>query len=484
MHTGIDDSPPESSGAGKHTRWSALLFSQLAALLVVNALADTVIVAPTMVLPQLLEHFGTDQAAWLTSSAMLAGAMWAPLIGKCADIYGKRRMLVIALLSACAGSLVCLAAPNIWVFVSGRLVQGAAVAAIFLSMAIVRDLCTLRIAMPVIGIVGTGAGVLGMATPFLYEVLSAEFGYRIVFVAAALIALIAVIGVRSLIPESANKTPGTIDVAGAVLLGGGLAAVLSYISLGPEFGWLAGGPLLVLGGGTAALARWFLVSSRKREPVIDIRNLDGPLALTLLVIVLGAGAVRAIDPIISIIARVSPDEQLGYGIAGPTGTVGLLFALPGVGMLIAGTLAGWGATRVGPPATLAAGAAIGTVGTIGMLLGATDLYAALFFSFLMALSAGALMTSGFNMVAVHAREEQQAVMSSLVTVMTAISSVVMTFVVSAVFSATDTVVAGENVQSATGVFGSIGVLAGFYALAAVAAGALVRRLGITSAYRV
>ncbi|WP_026454395.1 MFS transporter [Saccharomonospora iraqiensis] len=485
MHTHtIDDSPPESPDAGKHTRWNARLLSQLAALIVVNALADTVILAPTQVLPQMLEHFGTDQAAWLTSSAMLAGAMWAPLIGKCADIYGKRRMLVISLLIACVGSLVCLAAPSIWVFVLGRLMQGAAVAAMFLSMAIVRDLCTLRIAMPIVGLVGTGAGILGMATPFLYEMLAAEFGYPVVFVAAALIAVLAVIGVRALIPRSTNRTPGTVDVAGAVLLGGGLAAVLSYISLGPGFGWLSGGPLMVLGGGAAALARWFLVSSRKPEPVIDIRNLNLPLILNLLVLVLGAGAVRAIDPIVSIIAHASPDEQLGYGLAGPTGTVGLLFALPGVGMMIAGPLAGWIATRVGPPVTLAAGATLGTVGTTGMFLGATNLYAALFFSFLMALSTGALMTSGFSMVAIHAREEQQAVMSSLVMVMMAISSVVMTFVVSAVLSATDTVIAGENVQSATGVLASIGVLAGFSVLAAVAAGVLVRRLGITSAHHV
>ncbi|GAB3452915.1 MFS transporter [Streptomonospora sediminis] len=496
MHTnGIDNSPPEkapegppadppeSPDAGKHTRWSALLFSQLVALIVVNALADTVVLAPTQVLPQMLEHFGTDQAAWLSSSATLAGAMWAPLIGKSADIYGKRRMLVITLLTAGIGSLICLAAPNIWVFVFGRLVQGAAVAAMFLSMAIVRDLCAPRIAMPIVGIVGTGAGVLGIGTPFIYEVLSAEFGYRVVFVAAALIAVIAVLGVRALIPRSTNRTPGTVDVAGAVMLGGGLAAVLSYISLGPEFGWLALGPLIVLGGGIAALARWYLVSSRKPEPVIDIRSLNRPLVLTFLVLVLGAGTVRAIDPIVSILAHVSPDEQLGYGLAGPPGIVGLLFGLPGIGIMIGGPLAGWVATRIGPPATLAAGVAIGTVGTIGMFAGATNLYAALFFSMLMAFAAGTLMTSGFNMMAIHARAEQQAVMSSLVIVMLATSSVVMSFLVSALLSATDATVAGENVQTATGVYGSIGILTGFYVLAAVAAAVLVRRLGTTSAYR-
>jgi hypothetical protein len=39
-----------------------------------NLLADVVIVAPLLALPDMMRHFQTDQAAWLNSSAMLAGA--------------------------------------------------------------------------------------------------------------------------------------------------------------------------------------------------------------------------------------------------------------------------------------------------------------------------------------------------------------------------------------------------------------------------
>ena len=55
-----------------------------------------------MVLPQLLEHFHTDQAAWLNASAMLAGALWSPLLAKSSDIFGKRRILIGTLLLAAA----------------------------------------------------------------------------------------------------------------------------------------------------------------------------------------------------------------------------------------------------------------------------------------------------------------------------------------------------------------------------------------------
>ncbi|MCF2435044.1 hypothetical protein LV779_12310 [Streptomyces thinghirensis] len=41
-------------------------------------MVDSAITAPLLVLPEMLDHFGTDQAAWLNATAMLAGVMWAP----------------------------------------------------------------------------------------------------------------------------------------------------------------------------------------------------------------------------------------------------------------------------------------------------------------------------------------------------------------------------------------------------------------------
>ena len=130
-----------SPGAREH-RWSKRLILWAAVLTLANVLADMAIGSPMMVLPQLLEHFDTDQAAWLNASAMLAGAIWSPLLAKSSDIFGKRRILIATLLLACAGALVCLAAPNLWIFLVGRFLQGAAFAAVFLTVALARQICT------------------------------------------------------------------------------------------------------------------------------------------------------------------------------------------------------------------------------------------------------------------------------------------------------------------------------------------------------
>ncbi|UNB52964.1 hypothetical protein [Mycolicibacterium sp. YH-1] len=75
----LQDDP--AVGGLEHS-WSRRLVLWAVVLTLANVLADLVIGSPMMVLPQLIEHFDTDQAAWLTAGAMLAGAIWSPLLAK------------------------------------------------------------------------------------------------------------------------------------------------------------------------------------------------------------------------------------------------------------------------------------------------------------------------------------------------------------------------------------------------------------------
>jgi MFS family permease len=475
-----------TSGTGplhhQHVGWSGRLIGQVAVLILVNAMVDTVVTAPIIVLQQMLDHFHTDQAAWLNSSALLAGAMWAPLLGKCADIYGKRRVLVGALITAGVGALICLAAPDIWVFVVGRVIQGAAVGAVFLSVALVNEMCAPRVAMPVVGMVTTGNAIVSVGGAFLLEALGNAYGYRVVFIISAGFAAAAVILVLRLIPRSTLRTPGKVDVVGALMLGGGLALVLSYISLGSDYGWFGFGPVALLVVGVLALARWFRVSGRIPEPVVDLRDLGRSLVLTLTVVVLGTGAYQSMLQLMGLIADVSPGQGLGYGIAG-TAAKGLLFGIPAIGIVAGGTAAGHLATRVGPAPTLLGGLALGSVATIGMFVGAAHLPVAVCCSFLLSLTAGTLVTSGFNMATALAPPERQGVVSSMVMVMVAIGATFLNFIGAAVLKSTSVVDGGKTVDSALGVYSYIAIAAGAFVVAAVPAVRLVLRLRVVRAGR-
>ncbi|MFE3138088.1 MFS transporter [Streptomyces scopuliridis] len=459
-----------------HTGWTRKVVGYVAILILVNVMVDTVLASPTFVLPELSDAFDTKQFAWIDSSAMLAGATWAPLLGKSADIYGKRKVLVITLLVAGLGGVVCLLAPHISVFVLGRALQGAAVAALFLTVAIIRDICATKFAMVVTGIVTSGSAVFGIVSPFVLEFATDEFGWQFVFVVSALFAGVAALLVRLVIPNSRNRAPGKVDVVGALTLGGGLAGVLAYISLGQEFGWLGVGPLAILIAGTAALGTWYFVLSRIPEPVIDIRGISLSLGLGLLVVVMGTGAYRSMLQLFSLLIDVSPDDGLGYGIAGP-GALGLMFGIPSIGITLGGVAAGAIGTRIGNAWPLAAGVTLGTIASFVMLtVGADNLPIAVICSFMLSMTAGSLVTSGFNLASVLAPPERQGTVSSMVMVMVAIGSVTLSFIGSAILGANEIIFDGESVNSSTGMHTYIAVAMCSFVLAAIPTFFLVRRM--------
>ena len=456
----------ETAEAGLHTNWNARLVGLVAVLALVSFVADSAVSAPLVVLPEMLDYFDTDQVGWLNASATLAGVAWAPLLGKSADIYGRRRILVLTLLISGAGAVLCAVAPNIWLFVPGRMLQGSALAAVFLAVAIVRSLCAPRIGLIVVGIVTSGSAVLNIASRFLIEALAEDYGFQILFVLAAGVAFAMALAVRALIRESSITTPGKIDFSGALLLGGGLAGVLSYISLGSGLGWLSAGPLVLLVGGVAALAWWFLVSTRKPDPLIDVRNLGKPLGLTLFIVALGAGAFQSMLQLISLISDVSPGEDLGYGLAG-TGSVAMLLGSAGIGIMVGGPLAGWLAARLGPIPALAGVVTLGTVVSVGMFVGASQFAIAFCCALALGVVAGALLTSGFNTAGTLASPERQGVVSGLIMVAVSIGSVVLDFVGAAMLKFTAVAVDGETSNSATGVYSYIAFASGAFALSTV-----------------
>lgn len=459
-----------STGRARFIVWAVVLT-------LANILADMAIGSPMMVLPQLMAHFDTDQAAWLSVGAMLAGAIWSPLIAKSSDLYGQRRILIGTLLLACAGALICLAAPDLWIFLLGRFIQGAAFAAVFLTVALARQICTPSAAMVMIGLVTSGSSVVGIVEPFLMQPAIDLLGYRSVFLVAALLAAVAALCVRLVIPESPIRGTGRVDVGGALLLGGGLGAVLAYVSLGRALGWLSDGMIALLAAGVALLVAWTWHTLRVAEPIIDLRALRRPILLTLLALVLAAGSFRSMLQLTGIVAQVPPGLGLGYGL-GDGEAVAILLAAPNLGIVIGGTCAGWIAARVGPAVPLLGGIILGAAATFVMLAGISVLPVAVACGTVLGMAAGAIGASGYNLATDVEVPERRGTTAGLVSVVLALGSVVVSIAGGEVLKATQvpgTHVDGVPVSSATGVHVYVTLAGLLLVLAAVPAIMLVRR---------
>lgn len=462
--------------AGTRT-WSTRLLLWAAVLILANVLADVVVGSPLMVLPQLLDRFDTDQAAWLNASVMLAGAIWSPLLAKSSDVLGKRRILIAALLLAGVGAVVCLVAPNLWIFLVGRFLQGAAFAAVFLSVALVRQICAPGVAMTLVGVLTSGSSIVGIVEPFLMKPLIDAFGHQSVFVAAALLAAGAAICVRCFVPESPIRTPARIDVTGALLLGGGLGAILAYLSLGRAEGWLDARMIALLAAGVVAMGWWVFSALRVDDPIVDLRALRRPMLLTLATLLLAAGSFRSMLQLMSIVAQVPAELGLGYGL-GHGEAIAILLAVPNLGIVAGGVCAGWLAgRRYGPAVPLVAGIAVGSVATFTMLVGVSVLPVAILCAVLLGVAAGAMSASGYNLAVDLTAPEHQGTIAGLVTVMLALGSVVFTIAGGEVLKATgvsDLSAAGAPVSTAAGVYLYVAMAGVFFTLAVVPAIMLVR----------
>jgi MFS family permease len=470
----VNDATVELDPIVEERRWSWRLIGWVAVLVLANRMADTAITTPQMVTFEMLEYFGTDQVAWLNSSALLAGAIWSPLLAKSADIFGKRRVLLATIFVAGAGSVVCLIAPNLWVFLLGRLLQGAAMAVVFLTVALTRQVSTPQVAMTAIGLVTSSSAIFGIVEPFLMDPLIDRFGFRSVFAVSVALAAAAALCIRRFIPESPVRSSGRVDLGGALLLGGGLAGVLGYASLGQDLGWLSGGMIVLLAAGVAALAGWVFLALRVDDPIVDIRALSRPILLTLLAVVLAAGSFQAMITLTSLVVKVPTELGLGYGLGG-AGPSALVFAAPAPGIALGGIFAGWLATRIGPARTLLGGIAIGTVATFTMLAGVSSFPLMVGCVGLLGMAAGAINTSGFNLATGQAPPERHGVVSGLVSVMLAVGGAVVTVAGTAVLNATTAEVEGAPHNSATGVYLYVLIAGVLFVLAAVTATVLVRQ---------
>jgi EmrB/QacA subfamily drug resistance transporter len=87
------------------------------------AVIDQTIVATA--LPAIARALGNvEQLSWVVVSYLIANMIAAPIFGRLADAFGRRRLMQVSLVCFVAASLLCAAAPSMLALVAARLLQG------------------------------------------------------------------------------------------------------------------------------------------------------------------------------------------------------------------------------------------------------------------------------------------------------------------------------------------------------------------------
>ena len=330
---------------------------------VVSAVEATMIFAALRVF---YKEFGDPVAVgWAVSAFLLVAAASASVCARLGDMYGRRKLLLIVLVFACAGSLVSAFATGVAGVVIGRAIQGMAGAVMPLCFGLVREkLPPARVPFG-IGVVSAAAFVSGGLAIFMGGVIIDHLHWHWIFYTGAATAVIAWFAVVAWVPKSTPaSTREPVDILGAVLLVPGITALLLAMSQGKVWGWVDARTVSLLLGGGVVLAVWVWHELRTPAPLIDVRLLgQRQLALAnLAVVLLALGAMQS-GIVLSLLLQQPTWTGVGLGLSATL--AGLVMAPPMMLAVFAGPGCGVLASRYGArtPALLACAAlALGWVG--------------------------------------------------------------------------------------------------------------------------
>lgn len=340
------------------------------AITAVLALSGTVVaLMQTLVVPLLPDFPGilgvtADDASWLVTATLLSSAVATPIVSRSADMYGKRKMMVICLAIMVAGSIVAAVGGSFLWLIVGRALQGFSSALIPVGISIMRDELPKEKMGSAVALMSATLGIgsaLGLPLAgLLYE----SLGWESIFWVSAAAGSLLLTAVVLAVPESKVRTPGRFDYLGAGILSAALAALLLAISKGGSWGWGSEPVLLLFLAAAVLLAAWLPYELKVSQPMVDLRTSGRrPVLLTNLASLLVGFAMFA--NMLLTTQQLQLPTSTGYGFQLSVITAGLCMVPSGLAMVVFAPVSGGIIRRFGGKSALIAGAAVMVVGYVG-----------------------------------------------------------------------------------------------------------------------
>ena len=296
-------------------------------------------------------------AQWALTVTLVVGAVATPVLGRLGDGPGRRTVVLVVLALVLLGSVLAALPSGLGWTIAGRALQGLGLGLTPLTIATARTALAGERARSTVAAlsvaVAAGLGLGYPVTGFIAEVggVHAAFWFGAAASAGALVAAALVY------PPSDPVPPRRLDVAGAVLLGVGLAAGLLALGQGETWGWtspaVAGLAVLAV----AALAGWVVWQLRADAPLVDLRLARGRSSGIAHATALLAGLANYLF-LASAPRLAQTPESTGYGFGTSIVVAGLVLLPFSVASVVASQLAKPLDRRAGPRAVLSLGALV------------------------------------------------------------------------------------------------------------------------------
>ncbi|WP_280328911.1 MFS transporter [Nocardia wallacei] len=307
----------------------------------------------------------TTSVSWVTTATLLSAAVCTPLLGRVGDLYGKKPTLLGVLAVAAVGSAVSALAGSLGMLLAGRTLQGVATAIFPLALAMLREeipAARLHHAMAIVsGTLGFGGGLGLVATGLLTK--GSDPDYHVVFWFTAGLSVLALLAAAIAVPATGVRHPGSVDLPGAVTLGGFLILLLLPISQGHEWGWTSAATLGCLAASAALAVLWVVTERKVAAPLVDLRMFTHrPVLFTNLAGMFVGFAMFLLFMGISYLAQM-PQHVTGYGFEASILRASVEYLLPtALASMVAAPVGGILVGRLGGRPVLVLAGLVGVAG--------------------------------------------------------------------------------------------------------------------------
>ena len=161
---------------------------------------------------------GAERISWIVVAYLIAAAVASPVYGKLGDIFGHKRLILVALVVHAAASTLCAVSTSVEMLVVARMVQGFAGGGLMtLSQALIGEHIPARERARYQSILSTTAVSSTAFGAAAGGWLTGHFGWRSIFLVGVPIGFAAMLLIRRLPPFEREREPFRFDALGLFL---------------------------------------------------------------------------------------------------------------------------------------------------------------------------------------------------------------------------------------------------------------------------
>ncbi|WP_258171068.1 MDR family MFS transporter [Paenibacillus sp. R14(2021)] len=253
------------------TNNKALIITGLIIGIIFSELDETVV---STAMPTIIRDLnGLSLYGWVAGIYMLTMTSFMPILGKLADLYGRKRIYILSMSLFIAGSVVSGFADSMPILLLGRGIQGIGAGGLMpLAMVIFGDTFTVEQRAKMQGIFGAIMFIPQLLGPLIGGYFTQHISWHWIFWVNIPVGILAAIVLSAGLTESKGDKDASIDWGGAFLLVGAIVALLLTPVLHETEGYAWSSPTLIGLWVTGALliGAFVWVESKVKEPILPL----------------------------------------------------------------------------------------------------------------------------------------------------------------------------------------------------------------------